>query len=90
MKMDDALQITEERPVGFLVSFEHADGSVLRSDCFPDVRAGEPPIPTEEEAWRIARLFAQVTRNRCVNIYVIRSDDLRPVMGYRDRKITNR
>lgn len=92
MKMQEALDIIENapKPAGFMVHFEWAGDGFLRSDHFPDVRAGEPPIATEDEAWQIAAQFAAKKRKRCVNVYVIRREDFTPVHGYRERMIENR
>lgn len=92
MKMQEAMQIMEDAPKlgGFLVNFEKVAGGMLHSDYFPDVRAGEPPIPDEGEAWKMAAQFAAKTRLQCVNIYVVRADNFRPVSGYRERLIVNR
>ena len=90
MKMEEAMRVMEGQPKGFMVAFERVEGSILASDHFPDVRSGEPPIATEEEAWRMAAQFAAKTRKRCVNIYVIRREDFTPVPDYRSRMIDNR
>lgn len=90
MKMEEAMMIMEGKPKGFMVAFERVEGSILASDHFPDVRAGEPPIETEEQAWQMAAQFAAKTRRRCVNVYVIRREDFTPVQGYRERMIENR
>jgi hypothetical protein len=90
MKMQDAMNIMEAGPAGFMVTFEKVRGSILESDHFPDVRNGEPPIATEEEAWQMAAQFAAKTRTRCVNIYAIRRKDFTPVPRYRERMIENR
>lgn len=90
MKMQEAMNIMEAGPAGFMVTFERADGATLASDHFPEVRSGEPPIATEDEAWQMAAQFAAKTRKRCVNVYVIRREDFAPVPGYRERMIENR
>jgi hypothetical protein len=90
VKMAEAMRIMEARPAGFMVAFEHVDGSILASDHFPDVRNGEKAIPTEDEAWQMAAQFAAQTRKRCVNVYVIRREDFTPVARYRERMIENR
>lgn len=91
MKMQEAEKIMEHglaKP-GFMVSFERVVGVVLHGDYFPDVRSGEPPIATEEEAWQIAQKFAAKTRGKYVNIYVV-TTGFDPVPGYECRKIENR
>ena len=92
MKMREAMNIMEDKPkpAGFMVHFEKVVGSMLHSDYFPDVHAGEPPIPTEEEAWQMAAQFAAKTRKRCINVYVVRREDFTPVPDYAQRKIENR
>ena len=89
MKYTEALKIINSEP-GYMVSFEWAEGGMLRSDCFPDKHSGEELIKTEREAWEIARKFASKTVGRCVNIYVIRGDNFTPVGGYEIHKIANR
>lgn len=89
MKMTEALKIIDGEP-GFMVTFEHVRGGMLESDFFPDIRNGEDPIKTEFTAWEWARRFAEKTRGRCVNIYVINRSDFSPVHGYRERMIENR
>ena len=90
MKMEDALQIIESHPKGFMVAFERREGPFLVSDNFPDVRIGEPAIKTEAQAWDMAEKFAAKTVGECVNLYVIRREDFSPVNGYESRIIANR
>jgi hypothetical protein len=89
MKLAHALKIIKG-PSGYCVHFEHAGDGLLRSDHFPEVRNGEAPISTEDEAWELAGMFADATRGKCVNLYVVNADNFVPVMGYRDRYIYNR
>ena len=89
MKMQEAIHIMEARPAGFMVRFARVRDYILDSDHFPDVHSGEPPIPTEAEAWDVAARFAAKTRGRCINVYVIRLEDFRPVPGYLARMISN-
>jgi len=86
MKYSEALEIIENNETGFMVSFEVVDGRVLSSDYFPDKHAGEKLIPTEEEAWELARKFANATDNSYVNIYVV-DHKFSPVYGYSERKL---
>jgi hypothetical protein len=79
MKLQEALDIINKK--GFMVSFEKRDGSILRSDHFPDKHAGEKLISTEEEAWELANKFANATDETYVNIYVIDST-FSPVKNY--------
>ena len=91
MKMAEAMAIidSDDHKPGFMVSFERAGDGFLRGDYFPDKHAGEPLIPTEEEAWEIARKFASKTYGRCVHIYVVDST-FSPVKDYKDKYIVNR
>ena len=91
MKMQEALSImeAEAKPFGFMVHFIWNDKPV-RSDYFPDVRSGEQPIATEDEAWQMAARFAAKTRGRCINVYVVRSEDGAPVQDFLARLIENR
>ena len=89
MKMDDALAIIDSGN-GFLVTFEVVAGGGLLSDHFPDIREGEEPIASEDEAWALAKAFAKKTYGKCVNIYVIHSENFAPVKGYDSKKIVNR
>lgn len=87
MKMAEAMSIINDKPPGYMVSFErHHEGCKLSSDHFPDKHAGEKLIETEQEAWRLAQRFADKMGNRIVNVYVIGSDFV-PVLGYRNRII---
>lgn len=88
MKYREALDIINKKH-GYMVEFDHAGDGFLRSDNFPDKHAGEPLIQTEEEAWMLARKFANNTFGKCVNIYVVDYKFI-PVEGYLDRKINNR
>ena len=73
MKYYEALKIINDglTPPGYLVMFEWLEGSVLRSDYFPDDDAGEKPIATKQEAWELAVAFAKKTKYRCCNIRVV-------------------
>lgn len=91
MRMNEALSVMAVgfRPKGYMVAFEHLEGRILRGDHFPDCRAGETPIASEELAWVMAYAFAQKTTGKCVNIYVV-DDSFSPVKDYHERKIENR
>lgn len=94
MKMSEAISIIGggQKKMGYMVSFEWADHGILKGDHFPDKHAGEDLIPTEEEAWTLAMLFANKTRNLpvpAVNIFV-RDQDYNPVPGYEEKEIKNR
>ncbi|MGZ8918956.1 MAG: hypothetical protein ACXW0T_12110 [Methylobacter sp.] len=97
MLMHEAMNIINRKKTpsdkirqGFMVNFERRTGAGLRvADSFPDKYAGDPLIKTEEEAWELARKFANETVCRCVNIYVI-DQDFNPVPGYEAHKIDNR
>lgn len=82
-----------QRSGGYAVSFEWIEGGMLRSDHFPDVHprfGNEQGIPTEAQAWSMAREFAAAMKGKVCNVYVIRADNFVPVVGYRDRMIMNR
>lgn len=53
---------------GFMVSFEVIKGHILASDHFPDKHAGERLFKNEDEAWLMARRFANATDDTYVNI----------------------
>jgi len=91
MKMQEALNIIGnlKKEPGYMVSFEHVEGAILRGDYFPDKHAGETLIASEDEAWQLAEAFAEATRGKCVNIYVIDSG-FNPVEGYEARTVENR
>jgi len=79
VKMADAERIMDD---GYRVSFEWRRGMLLSLDYFPE--HGEPLIPTEEDAWRVAEKFAATAPDNICNIYVI-NRDCRPVDGYEAR-----
>lgn len=58
MKLEQAMRIINGEPDGYIVDFEEKDGCILRGDYFPDVRNGEKPIATKEEAVDLAKRFA--------------------------------
>lgn len=90
MKFEEAMKIINKKESeGFMVSFEHKDGIILRSDHFPDKHAGEKLIETETEAWILANKFAEATKGKCINIYVVDSNFL-PVKEYKLKEIVNR
>lgn len=91
MKFDEAMDIIKgsSNKSGFMVHFERVEGSMLVSDYFPEKHQGEKLIETEDEAWRLARKFAQKTTGRYVNIYVI-DEHFYPVKEYKNKEITNR
>jgi hypothetical protein len=86
MKYKQAMKIIERMEKGYMVSFEVMDGSVLRSDHFPDLHAKEPLIPTEAEAWKLAERFANATGDDVVNVYVV-DNTFSPVPGYSSKKL---
>lgn len=91
MKMAQVMSLIKSKPdkkAGYLVHFYRAERGLLFSDYFPE--KGEPPIPTEEKAWKLAEQFAAKTRGQFVHIYVVRRADFMPVPGYRTRLIENR
>jgi len=88
MQMHEAMQIINGEPTGYMVHISRRDGRFLRSEYFPDKLLGEPLIPTEEEAWELAKKFAAKTVGKYVYIYVVDRDYV-PVPGYEFRRITN-
>lgn len=72
---------------GYLVHFEHIEGSILRSDYFPDVKGGEEPFETQEEAMAIGIDYAKVTKGKTCNFYLVRSDKFTPIGSW---KLENR
>jgi len=90
MKLKKALEIIDgQETEGYMVHFEHKRGGMLHSDYFPEKHDGETLIKTEEEAWELAIRFAEKTKGKCLNVYVIGSNFV-PVKGYREREIENR
>ena len=88
MKYIDALRqmaFGEPVPRGYMVEFERRRNGILASDHFPDLHAGETLTPSEEQARRMAELWARV-EPRAVNIYVI-DDSFIPAPNYEARKI---
>jgi len=79
MKMSRALEViagNKGSRRGYCVSFEVRDHGLLKSDHFPDVHAGEAGIANEEEAWRLAVLFAVAKHeHEVVNVTVLRASD---------------
>lgn len=85
--MKEAMAIIDAKEKGFRVAFEKVGGGVLRSDYFPDKDAGEDLIKTEEEAWELAKRFANaVSPKEYVNIYVVDNKSY-PVSGYERKKL---
>ena len=89
MKILEAMKIIGGKKLGFMVSFEWKEGCIVRSDHFPDKRAGEKLLATEEEAWALAKMFAKKTKGKVVNIYVI-DENFCPIKNYKDKMIENR
>jgi len=83
------MKIINDEPDGFMVSFEWVRGGMLVSDHFPDKKAGEDLIDSEEDAWNLAKMFAEKTKGRTVNLFVI-SSDYRPVASHDEMYIKNR
>lgn len=77
MKLKRAMEIINSKQ-GFMVSFEHPVQGGAQSDHFPDKHAGEELIQTEEEAWDLAKKFAEQSKGTYYNIYVI-GNDFKPV-----------
>ena len=89
MKTQDAMDMINNKPKGFMVHFERCGDGFLRSDYFPEKHDGEPLIETEHEAWELANRFAKATKGSTCNVYVI-DHTFSPVKGYKDREIVNR
>ena len=85
MKLNEAIDIINSKingvGSGYMVHFELVEGSVLKSDHFPDKHAGEKLIESEESAWELADKFARATGSDYINIYVV-DERWRPVAGY--------
>lgn len=85
MRLKDAMKIIETKEYGFRIHFEVREGSILRSDYFPEI--DEEIIDSEEEAWELATRFAKATDSSIyVNIYVV-DHTHHPVAGYNDKKL---
>lgn len=89
MKIKEAEAIIKKAntPRGFRVTFERRERErgVLIGDYFP--AGDEPPFDTEEEAWEMARKFAEATTvNEFVNIFVMDSR-FNCVNGWRERML---
>jgi len=85
MKMAEALAAIREGQKGYIVHFATVvESKVLMSDYFPDIAAGEEPIATEEEAWRLAWDFAAAVD--CVNVFVC-NNKFRPVPCHETRML---
>ena len=89
MKLQEAMDIINNKPEGYMVDFEWCGDGLLRSDHFPDKHAGEQLIPTEWEAWGLASRFARATKGKTCNICVT-DHNFNPVEGYKSREIINR
>ena len=79
-----------------MISYQIAGDGFLRSGHEPDIRRGDLPIETEEEAWILAEAIS-VAHSRPLNsgsyacyIYVVDAFTFRPVEDYETRKIVNR
>jgi hypothetical protein len=87
--MQEALDLINNKPKGYMVSFEWCGDGFLRSDHFPDKHAGEKLIESESQAWELAESFALAMKGKVCNLYVV-GHDFRPVENYRVRYIVNR
>jgi hypothetical protein len=76
MKMSTAHSIIN---TGYRVRFNWIDRNNFDQDYFPE--KDEPLIDTEQEAWELAKKFADKTVSQCANIYVVTGDFI-PVTGY--------
>jgi hypothetical protein len=89
MKLQEALDIIkkkEEKQKGYMVHFETRKGGCLHSNHFPEKRAGEKLIETEQEAWNLAERFSRATGDEVVNIYVT-DETYSPVEGYSNKTL---
>ena len=86
MKLSDAMKLIELNEKGYMVIFEVKEGSVLKSDHFPDTESGENLIKSEDEAWSLAERFAKATDENICNIYVT-DQSYSPVRGYDKKKL---
>jgi hypothetical protein len=85
MKFAEAKQLIRDS-AGYRVEFEKIESGVLVSDHFPD--NDEPTIPSANEAWQLATLFAHAGKKKgIVNVYVIHGDDYTPVAGYKEKEL---
>lgn len=89
MKIQDAMDIINNKPKGYMVHFEWCGGGGLRGDYFPDKHTGERLIQTEWDAWELADRFAKATKGKTCNVYVI-DDTFLAVKDYEKRIILNR
>ncbi len=89
MKMQAVMDIINNKPEGFMVSFEWCGDGMLKSDYFPDKHSGENLIPTEWDAWELADRFAKITKGKTCNLYVV-DNPYTPVRDYKKRLILNR
>jgi hypothetical protein len=89
MKMARAQSIIDGKTGGFMVRFEWFLNCMFVEDHFPDKSAGEPLIETEDEAWELARRFAEKTKGECINIHVV-DNEFYPVRECGNKKIVNK
>ena len=89
MKMQEAMDMINNKPKGYKVAFEWCGDGMLRSAYFPDGGPGDLLIATEHEAWELADRFARATVGKTCNLYVV-DHTHHPVEGYKAREIANR
>jgi len=94
MKMKDVLKIIKNHKRGYRVHFDRIIlidrfpyNKIIEDDYFPE--EDEPLIASEEEAWDLAKRFANATRGTTCNLYVI-DENFDPVPSYREKEIKNR
>lgn len=75
------------RKAGYRVRFEHSDGKIITTDYFPE--RDEPSLEGLENAWSIADAFAQATKDKYFNVYVV-TGDYCPVDGFAERALNRR
>ena len=81
MKIKDVKK-TIDKNHGYLVHFEHCGDGMLTSDYFPDVKSGEDPFDTYDEAVEIGVDFADATKGETCNFYLVRADNFKPLQGW--------
>lgn len=69
MKKEEALTLIQKSLSGFRVKFQIKKENSLEDDFFPEI--GEPLFSSVDEAWKVAKLFSEVDKDRYVNIYVV-------------------
>jgi len=83
MRLFDAEKaISKAQVKGYCVSFEHISGGMLMSDHYPDVRQGEEPFFDKAKAIESGEKFAEATKGKTCNFYLIDYRRFTPVEGW--------